>query len=333
MAEVSPIVQVLEDYRRLLDRQDAAAMKRLVGAYRQIYGRLKTLIDALMFEIGDNLPTPGQLTRMSRYKDLLSQVDDELRAYGVIVANETETVGRAGMVAGQNYAREVLSTVVAGDASIAGAWNKLPVETIETLLAFLQPTSPLYQSLKTMGEVTREAVAQTIIEMVALGKNPRVIAAAIRDSLAGGLTSALRTVRTAQNWAYREAARANFLANSDVVTGWVWHAHIGPRTCISCIAMHGTVHPMTEPLRDHLNGRCAAIPIVRGYENIVKIGDGETWLRDQPENVQKQIMGRGKWEAWRDGKVDINQMSTDEKIPNEIYGRLRVVPTNKDLGI
>lgn len=329
MADISPVLEVLDRYRRLLENKDMAAMGRLIQAYKQIYRRLKTLIDALVLEIGNEYPTKGQLTRMARYQQLIEQAADELRAFQVLATNETEAAGETGIAVGQRYAREVLSTIVAGDASIVGAFNRLPGEAVKTLLGFLDPAGPLYARLAELAPFVTQRVADVMVEGIGLGVNPREIARAVESAFGGGLTDALRTVRTAQIWAYREASRANFLANADVVSGWVWHAEMGPRTCMSCIAMHGTVHPLTEHLNDHYNGRCSAVPIVKGFDPVVLPGDGERWFSEQPASVQLQMMGKQKYDAWKAGKINIADFPGIHR--DSVYGAMRIEKPYKEL--
>ena len=79
MSSVSPVLQQVEQYRVLLERQDAQALGRLIDAYRRAYSRLADKVDLLLLEIGDKAPTAGQIFRMARYKDLLDQANEHER--------------------------------------------------------------------------------------------------------------------------------------------------------------------------------------------------------------------------------------------------------------
>lgn len=99
----------------------------------------------------------------------------------------------------------------------------------------------------------------------------------------------------------------------DILAGWQWVAELSERTCASCVAMHGTIHPLDEPgPLDHQQGRCTRTPVTKtwkqlGFEGIdepegfAKPGDGEKWLAKQPEDVQRHILGNRGLEAWQAG--------------------------------
>jgi hypothetical protein len=67
--------------------------------------------------------------------------------------------------------------------------------------------------------------------------------------------------------------------------------------------MHGSRHRVTETLDDHVNGRCTAIPIVKGHDP--NIPTGEELFKDLPPAQQRSILGPAAHEAWLDGRVSL----------------------------
>jgi hypothetical protein len=312
------VIRLAIQFDAALKRNDTRALNRLIDSYKRIYGRLKDKIDLLTDAIATDAPTRGELVRMTRYKDLIRQTEAELKDYQVILRNEIQGVSSDAIAfAGRDSAR-MLSAM-----GVSGGFNRLPTETIKRLLGFLDEEGPLYARISQLAGVHAKSVADAIVEGVGLGNNPRVIAGIIRDDLGGGLTDALRMTRTAQIWSYREATRANYVANSDVVGGWYWFAALDDRTCESCIAMHGTgPYPLDEPLNDHYNGRCAMIPDVEGFDN--PIGQtGEDWFNEQPEGKQSDILGKEKYEAYKGGAFEFKDLSTTRT--DDVYGDMRTV--------
>ena len=327
--QLPPVFVAVNRYRALLLRRDAAAATRLVDAYRSSLVRLQDKIDLLATQIGDKQPTRGQLVRMTRYRDLMAQVGEELRDLQGLTRSEIDALTRQGIQLGERHGRELISYAATGTPRIAGVFNGLPQGAIRQLLGFLEPDGALFQRLALMAAVNADGVSEAIISGAALGYNPRRIAAEITRRFGVALTDALRFTRTAELYAYREASRAVYVANGDVVQGWVWHANLGdPRTCMSCIAMHGTVHRLDERLNDHHQGRCAAIPLVAGYDNPVT-QTGRDWFEQQAEATQRNLMGGGKYDAWRSGRFDFGQLSTTYDDP--AYGVMRRVAALKDL--
>jgi hypothetical protein len=321
----------LLQYQRELDRAEAAAMGRLIAAWRRSFNRLSVQLEGLLGQVAQQggSMTGGQLARMERYKSLIAQLAQELAGLQALTTNEVEQAGELGVALGSQSIGTMVSTIISGNTRLAAGFNKLPVATIKTLLGFLAPDGALFARLRLMAPNTAQAIADAIIQGVALGWNPRKIAAEVQRQFGMALSDALQNVRTVQIWAYREANRANMLANSDILTGWSWFAQLGdPRTCMSCAAMHGTVHPLSERLNDHRSGRCSPVPLVIGFDNPVK-QIGTEWFAQQSEAAQRSMMGPGKYSAWKAGKFGLEQLSTIAE--DRVYGPMRIESSLKEL--
>lgn len=316
----SPVITAANRFKAQVAREDAAALERLARAYASTFNRLQSEYMALVEKYEGETLTRAQILRLDRYKSLIQQTTDELQKYSAYTQQELRLAADLGIELGEEHGRQLISQIIAGDGSIAGEFARLPKDAIEQLLGFLAPDSPLYQQLEALAPFTVEQVSEQLITGIATGKNPRVIARGLNQAFGQGLTNAMRMVRTAQIYSYREANRAAFVA-SEVVEGWYWHAELSPGTCMSCINMHGTFHPLSETLNDHHNGRCAAIPAVKGFPPPLEEGAGEAWFSQQPESVQRQMMGKGLHEAWRGGKFDFNRLTTT--YDDAVYSEMR----------
>lgn len=323
----SPVLDAMQKYRAALDRANTKEMRDLIGDYGRMYRRLNTQLDALLLEIGDKPLTTGQLARMQRYKALMSDTQRELEEYQALLSRQTRQAINDGIIYGRVDAAKLLSVSVTGTDAIYARFNMLHPEAIKTLAGMLADDSPLYARIRKLAPSAYEAVRQAMIEGIGLGRNPRVIARAVQSAFGEGLTQALRTIRTAQIWAYREANRATFVANPEIVTGWVWVASLDDTCCMSCVSQHGTEHPVDEVLDDHYNGRCAAAPLTI-FGNPVE-QSGIDWFGAQNAERQREMMGVGKYDAWKEGKFDLTQM-TQERL-DEIYGAMKSEATLKEL--
>lgn len=324
------VIAALEEFRKLLDKQDLKALNQLIGAYRGIYGRLKVQIDALILEIANKQPTPAQLVKMARYKALITQTAEELQGFQALTRLQLEDVTRLGIALGEQHTRELISITATGTPQISGMFNVLPTETIEALLGFLAPDGALYQRLSQLYKFRTQEIADALVQGVALGYNPVKIANQIfRAKLGVALTDALRMVRTAQIWSYREASRASMIANGDVVEGWIWYSALDQRVCLSCVALHGSIHTNQERLNDHYNGRCTQVPLVRGFGALLQEGEGQRWFEGLSESEQRKMMGNTRYEAWKAGKFDFTRLTDEHDDP--IYGPMKGERTLKDL--
>jgi len=323
------VIELADKLRAALEAQNAAGVKRIVEAYQSIFARLQGDIDALMLKIDGEL-TAGQAQRLVQYTRLMNNTADELGKYSQYVEVEITAEMRAAMLQAERDAKILVKASYLDNAVIMARWNTVPASVVETITGFLDPSGPLYKRIEAMPEYTAEKISKAIIDGIGLGRNPKAIARDIVRAFGGSLTDAMRMTRTAQIYSYREASRANYVANSDIVTGWVWNSALQPgRTCMSCVSMHGTEHPLSEPMNDHYNGLCTMIPQVIGGGNPVK-EDGEEWFKQQPEATQRQML-RGKYDYWQNGQVAIKDMSIERN--DEVYGQMRGEPSLKELGL
>ena len=147
-------------------------------------------------------------------------------------------------------------------------------------------------------------------------------------AMASPFADAVRMARTATLWSYREATRANYQANGDVVSGWSWFAQLDDLVCPACMSMHGTIHDLDEALEGHYNCRCAPVPVVLGNP-LVPDGAGQAWFEEQDEATQRGILGPGAFQAWQDGKFDLSQLP--RRVDDDVYGNMVNVTPLKDL--
>ena len=91
--------------------------------------------------------------------------------------------------------------------------------------------------------------------------------------------------------------------------------------------MHGTVHPLTEPLNDHHNGRCAMLPYPYGQKVITLTG--KDYFDNLPEADQIARMGKGRYQAYKDGLFQFDQLTRE--LDNDVYGLMRSETPLKEL--
>lgn len=95
--------------------------------------------------------------------------------------------------------------------------------------------------------------------------------------------------------------------------------------CMACVCLHGTVHPVSEVLNDHHNGRCAPIPVTPRWAELgiaggreLAIETGVDWFRKLPAEQQASIMGPKFYEAWTAGAFRLEQVP--RLYHNDIFG-------------
>jgi hypothetical protein len=322
-----PILDEWARLRKQLDAQDAAVLQRLIDAYGNTYQRVNAQIETLLEKMQADFDA-GKLTRAgvkssAAYRNLIGAISAELNDYEGYLKTELRTSTNKAAVAGLS-AGSVLLTVALADAlgvAVKDVPSELVRQTAPDALAFLQGyLDKLGPRIDELSNYHSEQIAAGILERVAEGNNPRVIADWITDAYGMGLTDSMRMTRTAQLYSYRQSANAVQVANADLLEGVVWCAELDDRVCMSCISLHGTVFPVGTLADDHHNGRCAMLPIVKGQDNPIQ-QTGEQWFTAQPETSQRDMMGPGKYEAWSEGKFTFDQLSTTHE--DDVFGQMR----------
>jgi hypothetical protein len=342
-------IDLANKFRAQLAEQEADAAERMGRIYSRIYssmiGEISDLADDI-YELGPKAKKE-QILKLARLQRILNQVREEAGKFGVTVRGEVDNIRLQAIQAGVDNAIAMI------DASlppltpdlrkrVLTSLTRLPTDAVEAAAGILGPDSPLIAKLQDdFGIAVADQVEMHIVDGIAFGMNPRTIAAMLSRNLQAdigtGLGWVLTTVRTAQIKAYQTANHATYLANSRIVPEWIWVAALDDRTCMSCVAMHGTVHPVTETLNDHHNGRCAPLPKTISYKDLgINLPDpvgtfpqGETWFKAQPASTQMKMMGNGKYEAYKAGKFKFADLSSPHK--DDVYGELLREATLKEL--
>lgn len=169
-----------------------------------------------------------------------------------------------------------------------------------------------------LADETYAVILRELTRGVAAGDNPREVANRMveraEDHHNFGRARAENIARTEILDAYREAARLQQLQQADVLAGWVWMAHLGPRTCPACLAKHGELHPLEEPgPLGHQQCRCSRTPVVReadGSADLSWMPSSREHFDNLPEADQVAIMGPERLALLREGLVTWEELAT-----------------------
>jgi SPP1 gp7 family putative phage head morphogenesis protein len=302
------LYRTAQEFKRALLQRERKAAMRMIRIYGRAYIRIAAQLQLLMADIQEaraagEMVNPGWLMRQQRFTALLVQVTREIggfaeQANGSVIVEQRRAIDTALRDS------QALLKVAAEEATIGATFNTINKSAVENLVGSLGDGSPLKLLFDELPRNARRIVERGLVEGVILGHNPRQIAREIRNGLGGNLSRALTIARTEVLRAYREASHETYEANADIVEGWYWVASLSERTCVACIALHGTFHPLTEVMESHPNCRCVAVP---GFEDQGRpVQKGATWFRQQSADVKREILDTpGAFEAYRAGKVGI----------------------------
>lgn len=297
--------------RRILDFYVNRTTKNVVPYVRAL--ELKIELDP---EI-----TTSQIKKTAEYNALIATVYQELDEFVEFASIEIDLASKASV---QKAVADI--GLLASIINIDKARIVTP-SAMDILLGYLEPGGELSQRIGLWADNATGQVAKMIAEGVGLGRNPVKIGEDIYKAMGYSLTDAVRTTRTVQLWSYRDSTRANYIANSDIVKGWIWYAALDERTCMSCINMHGTVHTLDETLNDHHNGRCTMLPLLDGVD--YGIVNAQEWFDSLGEDTKSTMMGEGKYQAYQDKLFTFDKLTTEKE--NYVYGLMRTETSLKEL--
>lgn len=245
--------------------------------------------------------TQAQLWRLERYQSLLAQTRRQVTGY----AGWAE-----GAVSHEQYEMGLLGQAHAGGAikayGIAGTFDRLEPGAFQAMVGLTGDGSPLKDLLLKGWPDSVDGLTKALLNGTALGWNPRKTAREMRNGVDHGLDRMIRIARTEQIRVYRSSARQRY-EDSGVVTSYKRIAAKQERTCIACLLLDGTEYDTRFELDDHVNGRCSMVPVVRGYKE-PSWPSGRDWFNDLDEDAQARIMGKGAFEKWRDGEIELDDL-------------------------
>ena len=336
------IYQLAKDFRQQLAQGEAKASAQAVQGFADAFEKSRSqLLDAIA-QAQESDAAPADLFRVERLGRVVAQLASELErvasgAGDALTARQRELVQLAGTHS-QQLARAALGKVP--DGFNGPTWRHVPIQGLQNLIGILGDGSPVQRILGEIAGESADRVRAAIVAGLGTGQTPGEIVRGIRTEIGGSMARTLTVIRTEDMRAYREAQRAAFEENSDVVNGWRWWSSLSFDTCAACLSNHGREFPLGEPMDSHPNCRCIAIPITKTWADLghpqiadqkLDVQTGDEWLRSQPEDIQRRALGPSKFEAWKGGEIELRDLAAHRT--NAIWGGMHVERSLQDAKI
>lgn len=344
MPDPGDLDKVLAGFRRSLLKSERGAASQMVRYYGEAWQRIRAEVirltndyNALILR-GEN--AEATLLQLRRMREIKGQVEKELAKFAGYAGN---TIQRQEAEAIRAASRDALKLVQASfwpAPSVDMAFNRLSPSAIENMIATFQVGSPVHARLLELAGTGAQAVQDGLTQGLMLGQNANTIARQIRLALGSSLAKALTWSRTETMRAYRGASLATYQANANVLGGWTWRSARNTRTCAMCWAMDGTVHELSEPLDDHPNGRCFAVPVPKTWDELGISGmpparpprmTGSEAFARLSEAEKLKILGPAKYAAYKDGAIKLEDLVGRRLDPR--WGSMRYEKSLAELGI
>lgn len=326
MAVTDRTLRLEQDLRDALQSITDAQTRDLVRAWATAWDEIAPDLTAALLEqlvAGDKI-SRAALLRSTR-----------LRAALAIVAERLQTLAAASQVRIVGDLQAVIDTAGAAQASVVdsqlpvnfmspddlASWARVDADQVAAIVR--RSTEQITSLHKPLAPAAYDIVRRELIRGVAAGSNPRetarrMIRRAEQVGFNGGLTRALNIARTETLDAHRAAARLGRMQHADILGGWTWLAKLDTRTCPSCWAQHGSVHPVDETgPDDHQQGRCTAMPTTKSWKDLgIDLEEPPSLLPSAAEQFatltpaeQLAVLGPARHTAWQAGKFPMDAWS------------------------
>lgn len=317
--------QVLALFRQRLLAREAKAEAALRHAHAHILQAIQPHLDTLYRDMqtkladGENIPL-NWLYEANRLKSIQAMINNQMSHYAALTQMTVGQLQHDGVQFGTQAAQAQMQATV--PAGVRWSFGVPSPHAIAALVGATQKGSPLADLFTGFGEEAAAKVAGVLTRGVTLGQNPRTIAKDVQDALNISRNRALVLARNELNRAYRGSQLANYRANSDTISQWRWTCDKSPRTCPACLAMDGSLHDLDEEMAAHVACRCVPLPVTKSWADIlgsldidtsmieetsIDIQSGSDWLDQQPEAVQKQVLG-AKYDGWSAGDFTLSDI-------------------------
>lgn len=322
MAITRETLRLVQELRRQIDRITDDSVRDLTAAWVRAWDTIAPeMLSALeeLLQAGDGQwPTRALIQRSARTQRALELIVQALSSLAGLTNSSAAAAAAAAVQAGAaGQGAIIASQLPAATGAAAATAVGFAQAPAEALAAIVNRTTQRITALsRPISAEATDAIRRELIRGMAVGDNPRETARRMlrrtEGEFNGGLSRAANIARTETLDAYRAAAKASQDAAARVLDGWVWHSRLDGRSCPSCWAMHGTVHPLDEPgPLDHQSGRCARVPKTRSW---VDLGfdvdepddltpDAQAVFRALPRDQQARILGTQRLELLDRGDI------------------------------
>lgn len=302
---------------RITDDLTRALTASWVLAWDDLAPLFLAAVNDLLTTHPDQWPARGTVLRAQRTLHALEQTGIALERLAAQVRRDIPAAAREAAQIGLNGQADIVSSQLPYGATLPAA-ARHRAHQADAVDAIVRRTAEqvTVRSWRLEADAT-EAMKRELVRGVVTGDNPRDAAAAmvkrVESQFNGGLSRAMAIARTEVISAHREAAQIGQEQHADVLNGWRWHCDLSIRTCPACLAMHGTLHPLTEPgPYDHVNGRCARVPATKSWaelgfdidEPADQLTDSREWFDGLPREDQLKIMGAARLQLLDDGAIE-----------------------------
>lgn len=261
-------------------------------------------------EEGESLlpDNPALLALLDEFESVLARDADLVEG----AAPELQT-GAAG--AADNL---TMGLSVGDDVGLRASWNRPDPAAVAAAVDYANKPE-FGEMLDQYKEGVWDTANNQVIRGIAEGWGPRRTARALRGVIEGLPASAANNLmRTMQLTSYRDAQVVHQMANTHILSYVIRVAVLDSRTCMACVALHGTRLEIGQRVNDHHQGRCGSLGVVRGRERDIRTG--VDWFIGLDEKRQRAQMGNAAYDAWQGEMIGLGDFAQNYSDP--VWGEM-----------
>lgn len=245
---------------------------------------------------------------------------DLLRTNGVQLDNGASAIVQNAVTQAATTTRQLALPNITNQqlATIGIRFNTPDPEAVQSLVDV--SNKPAWNELlRTYRQNNITSLNQSVLTSFIMGESPLRAAERLSNiATEMPLYTASTIARTLYLYSYRQATAVNQVANADISARIVRVAVLDGRTCMACIALHGTEVPIGTAVSDHWNGRCIGVMQIKGAERPVQ--SGEDWFNTRTQEQQIDQMGNAAYLAWKARAIRISDLANHTRDP--LFGEM-----------
>lgn len=329
MAEAD-IFQVIEDYRREVNRNELTTLRQLTRLWVPSYNYLKQMVADLTAAIQAQKDKGepvwiGYVHSLDRYKRMMDQTQHMIWQYNRAATGQINGAEAEAVDLGTKRGQSLVNIAEPDDPM----WTRVNKRETRITAGMLSEQSPLSELLSKSWPETKSGIEQALITGISTGQGSAWIAEQMMQAVAIPQQRALLIARTEVNRVYRQA-NLESMRESRAVLGYRRMCY-PPTACFACLMMDGEYYDKDEAFSDHPNGKCSAVPVTRHFDpaNDKNWERGQDWFARQDEATQRKLMGPGRFDFWKQQGVNPRDMVWIK--PNKVWGGSPAIRPLEDL--
>lgn len=305
-------------------RYSTSVANRLIAILNNADRRLMAQVEEVLQEAPDSF-------KARRLEALLVSINNMLKALYGEVGNELQFSLRE-FAKNEAHFNLALLKGAADRANVTASLASVSSNTVYAA-AMARPFQGvlLKEALNGVETGTSKKIRDSIRMGIVEGQTNDQMVRTIRGTRAHGYADGLldwsrrsvdSLVRTAVNHTSNVARQVSYEANEDILQGWMFVATLDGRTTLTCASLSGKIYPIGKgpmPPR-HWGCRSTSIPMLKGQTRLLgqrssKGGPVDAnlsfsdWLRNQPEDVQDDILGATRADLFRSKKLQVDRFT------------------------